>query len=550
MQEIIKAWKQHPLYADTLASLSEEELYDRFYQLVPFGTAGMRGVMDAGLNRINIHTIRLAAYGLAKTVQAQGTDAMAQGVVITYDTRHNSREYALETAGVLVKQGIHTYVFAESRPTPELSFAVRYLKAKAGVVITASHNPKQYNGFKVYGEDGAQLTPVYADEIKRHMQTQHDIFAIETLTYDELNQSSLFVEVLEQIDKPYFEHVVQAFSSKPTEEKANYQIVYTPLHGSGKYPVQTILKTSGFQSIHYVKEQMVQDGEFPTVSYPNPEEKDAFKLTMELGKEQNAQLLLATDPDADRLGVAVWHEGNYRLLNGNQLGALVLHYILSTKEIPANAAAVKTIVTSNLGTAIANHFGVTMHETLTGFKYIAEKIANWEQTGEHTYMFGYEESYGYLAGTFVRDKDAVQMALLVAEMAAHFASQGRNLVQQLEEIHKQFGYYKEALISKNFEGAAGAVQMANMLDDLRANLPAQIGQSKVTKVEDYLHQNVKDLPKENVVKFYLEDESWLCIRPSGTEPKCKFYCSVRGESYEDAEQKIAQLTDYIYDLIQ
>lgn len=526
--------------------LDEKLVEDHFYQNVKFGTGGMRGVLGVGTNRMNIYTVRRAAAGLAQYVCEGGEEAKTRGVVIAYDTRHFSKEFALETAKVLGAYGVHSYVFSEARPTPELSFAVRYLYAYAGVVITASHNPKQYNGFKVYGADGAQLVPAAADAIVAYMEKIDDIFAIEVADFAAYGQF-----ILDSIDVAYQSALLQL---KEQPVKRDMKLVYTPLHGAGLVPVCEGLKAFGFDQVHVVEAQAVQDGAFPTVSYPNPEEAAAFELAMELGHKVGADLLLATDPDADRLGVAVRNGATYELLTGNQLGALLLNYILTTKQqngkLPNNGVMIKTIVTSELGTQIADSFGVNTINTLTGFKYIAEKIAEFEESGAHSYLFGYEESYGYLIETFVRDKDAVQVALKVAEMASYYESQGKTLLHALEDVYQQFGYYKEALISKVFEGKSGQEQMAALLDAYRMNPPTHISGIAVAHVEDYLtgiatvangEQLVLQLPKENVLKFVLEDGSWIAIRPSGTEPKCKFYIGVTANSELKANDKLQQL---------
>ncbi|AWE06408.1 phosphoglucomutase [Lysinibacillus sp. 2017] len=540
MKQIIEDWLQYSNYKEELADITDiKDLEDRFHQLLPFGTGGMRGKLGAGTNRINTHTIRLVAEGLARQIASQGELAKLRGVVIAYDTRHFSQQFAYETAGVLAAHGIQSYVFTESRPTPELSFAVRYLAAYAGVVITASHNPKEYNGFKVYGEDGAQLTPQFADEIVGHMNDVESIFAIESLAKEQLLESGLCVEILEKLDDAY----AQALNRLQTEQTLtkDLAIVYTPLHGSGLVPIVRGLKDFGFTKVQVVAVQAIQDGAFPTVTYPNPEEADAFKLAIELGQSVNAELLLATDPDADRLGVAVLENEQYQLLTGNQLGALLLHYLLETKNFPTNAAMIKTIVTSEFGTAIANKYGIATVNTLTGFKYIAEKIAEWEQTGEHSFIFGYEESYGYLAGDFVRDKDAVQIALLTAEMAAFEKMRGKSLINRLNELYDEFGWYKEALVSFTFDGVEGQQQIAAIMTQFRQQPPTHFANCQVTKMEDYLAGNVNGLPKADVLKFYLADDSWICVRPSGTEPKCKIYIGVKKESLDDSERMIEAL---------
>ena len=541
MNKQYNLWLQHSFYKDELAAIENdlEKIKDRFYQYVEFGTGGMRGKLGAGTNRINSHTIRRVAFGLAKQIASKGEIAKNRGVVIAYDTRHFSQQFAYETAGVLAAQGIQAYVFTESRPTPELSFAVRYLHAFAGVVITASHNPKQYNGFKIYGEDGAQLTPTFADEIVTHMDTIENIFDIPSLSTDELKATQHFVEILDKIDDAYAA-ALKTLQFETTIDNS-LSLVYTPIHGAGLVPTMRGLKDFGFTNVHLVEQQAKQDGEFPTVTYPNPEEPAAFEIAIQQGKKHNADILLATDPDADRLGVAVRTNESYKLLTGNQLGAMLLHYILtqhtSRGTLPANGAMLKTIVTSEFGTAIANHFGITTINTLTGFKFIAEQIANFEQTNAHTFLFGYEESYGYLAGDFVRDKDAVQIALLTAEMAAYYKAQNKTLLQVLETLYTQFGRYEEALLSFTFEGFEGQQKIANIMESLRKQAPKEIAGENVIAIEDYSIQKRFEngetydltLPKANVLKYFLEDETWICVRPSGTEPKIKFYVGVKDQ---------------------
>lgn len=559
--ELYKYWQQQklPIYlADELSQLMTDDklIEDCFYQYVSFGTGGMRGILGAGTNRMNIYTIRRVAEGLARYISSNGEEAKKRGVAIAYDTRHFSYDFAVETARVLGAHGITTYVFKEARPTPQLSFTVRELNAFAGVVITASHNPKQYNGFKVYGEDGAQLVPTGANAIIEHMNQISNIFAIEVADVTELEQHGLFNWVQEDMDEKFMNNLLTLKSNNAIDY--NMKLVYTPLHGAGLIPVVEGLKQFGFNEIHVVEKQAVQDGTFPTVTSPNPEEAAAFSMAIELGNQVGASLLLATDPDSDRLGVAVCKDDSYELLTGNQLGALLLNYILQTKQengtLPTNGAMLKTIVTSELGSAIAAHYGITTINTLTGFKYIAEKIAEFEITKTHTYLFGYEESYGYLIETFVRDKDAIQVALKVAEMAAYYSTQGKTLLDALEELYERFGYYKEALVSKVFEGKDGQEQMKAVLNNYRLNTPKEIAGVAVVRVEDYLtgittlHDGTTEpifLPKENVLKFLLEDNSWVAIRPSGTEPKCKFYFGVIRDTEEKANKILARLKEDI-----
>lgn len=548
--ELYNEWIQQdlPLYLkEELEHISKDlkAIEDRFYQYVSFGTGGMRGVLGAGTNRMNIYTIRRVAEGLACFIDSQGEEAKKRGVVIAYDTRHFSYEFAVETARVLGAHGITSYVYKEPRPTPQLSFTVRELNAFSGVVITASHNPKEYNGFKVYGEDGAQLVPTAAQAIIQHMENIEDIFTIQVADVLELEERHQLNWILEQYDELYLNNLLTLKETDEIDKSLN--VVYTPLHGTGLVPVTSALEKMGFTNIHVVESQRVPDGAFSTVSYPNPEEKAAFQLAMELGEKVGADLLLATDPDADRLGIAVWNGENYELLTGNQIGALILFYLLESKKaqgtLPSNGVMVKTIVTSEMGAQIAKCFGVQTVNTLTGFKYIAEKIEEYENTGEYSFLFGYEESYGYLIKTFCRDKDAVQMAIKVTEMAAHFKTKGKTLATVLNELYEQFGYYKEALVSKVFEGKDGQEQMKAILDSYRLESPTEIAGVKVERMEDYLKgvallgdgstENLT-LPKENVVKFVLEDGAWVAIRPSGTEPKCKYYFGVVKDSVEES----------------
>ncbi|MEG0259978.1 MAG: phospho-sugar mutase, partial [Lysinibacillus sp.] len=474
-----------------------------------------------------------------------------RGVVIAYDTRHFSYEFALETARVLGAQGVRSYVFCEPRPTPELSFAVRHLYTMAGVVITASHNPQEYNGFKVYGEDGAQLTSAGANTIDCYMDELENLFELEVSDFEQLQLTGLSSFILEEIDCAYFSCLSHLQERSDQDVAKDLRIVYTPLHGAGLVPVTKGLAALNFKEVYIVAEQAEQNGAFPTVQYPNPEEETAFELARILGHAKNAHILLATDPDGDRLGVAVRDGEDYSLLTGNQLGALLLHYLLQAKTekrtLSDNSVMLKTIVTSELGAAIAESYGVATINTLTGFKYIAEQIEAFTNSGEKTFVFGYEESYGYLIKSFVRDKDAVQVALVTAEMAGFYLKQGKTLLLALNDLYEQFGYYKEALVSQIFEGKAGQEQMRAVLANFRANVPEKLAGVAVEHVEDYLSGEIKfadgsmewlDLPKENVLKYVLADASWVAIRPSGTEPKCKYYFGVVGKSPEEAAAKL------------
>lgn len=550
MKELYTKWLTNDLNEHLLQELNniardEKAIEDRFYQYVSFGTGGMRGILGAGTNRMNIFTIRRVSEGLALYIESNGEEAKKRGVIIAYDTRHFSQEFAVETAGVLGAHGITAYLYKESRPTPQLSFTVRELNAFAGVVITASHNPKQYNGFKVYGEDGAQLVPAGAKQVVNYMEQIDDIFDIAVSDIDVLVSQGLVHWILEEHDGKYLNNLLTLKENSSID--TSLSIVYSPLHGAGLVPVTQGLREFGFSNIHLVEEQAIQDGAFPTVSYPNPEEPAAFKLAMELGEKVSADLLLATDPDADRLGVAIRNGDTYELLSGNQLGALLLHYILQTNlhngTLPSNGVMIKTIVTAELGAKIAAHYNIDTVNTLTGFKYIAEKIEEYQNSCERTFLFGYEESYGYLIKSFVRDKDAVQAALKVAEMVGYYATKGQTLLMVLDDLYQEFGYHKEALVSQVFEGKDGQEQMHVILNRWRENVPSEIAGITVARVEDYLTSvailadgSTFDitLPKENVIKIILENESWIAIRPSGTEPKCKYYFGVVADSDEDA----------------
>ena len=565
---VFEKWKQEsslPEYLkNDLATISknQSEIEDRFYQFLSFGTGGMRGLLGAGTNRMNVYTIRHVAEGLALYVKAAGEEAMARGVAIAYDTRHFSKDFAIETAKTIGKYGIRVYLFEESRPTPELSFAMRHLHAFAGVVITASHNPAQYNGFKVYGEDGGQLPPDAADVIVAHMSSIEDLFLIETEDEKTLIQRGVLHYVLTEIDEAYQQCLLTIRENVGTLEN-DLSIVYTPLHGSGLVPVMDGLRNYGFTNVVAVPEQVIQDSNFPTVAYPNPEEREAFELAIQIGYENGAELLLATDPDADRLGVAVRNEKEeYELLSGNQLGALLLHYILMQKakrgDLPKNGVAMKTIVTSEFGRAVASKFGVHVIDTLTGFKFISEKIEEFDKSGEYTFLFGYEESYGYLIGDFARDKDAVQAALLTAEMAAYYKSIGQSLYEALTNLYEELGYYQEALQSITLTGIDGREKIARIMDQFRNTPPQSIAGVAVTAIEDYASglrteangtTQQLSLPKADVIKYILEDGSWLCVRPSGTEPKCKFYFAVRKDTHDDAKQHLTALVDDVMERI-
>lgn len=540
----------------------EGEIADRFYRWLEFGTGGMRGLLGAGTNRMNRFTIRRVAEGLARMIEDHGPEAKRRGVAIAYDTRYQSREFAMETAGVLGAHNIRSFVFRAPRPTPELSFAIREMHTFSGVVITASHNPKEYNGFKVYGEDGGQLPPEKASSIMDHMEAINDIFAIKAQAEDELKENGLLTILAEDMDESYQEKLkTLKMGEFPRDE---VKIVYTPIHGTGNVPVQQALGNFGYTDVTVVPEQERPDPAFSTVEYPNPEEEEAFRLAIRLGAKTDADLLLATDPDADRLGAAILlPTGGYDLLTGNQLGVLLLNYLLEQRKqagtLPENGVLLKTIVTSEMGRAIAAQYGVETVDTLTGFKYIAEKIEEYNSTGAYEFLFGYEESYGYLIADFVRDKDAVQAALLTAEAAAYYKSQGSSLHAQLQKLYKEVGYYRESLRSITIPGEKGAETIGRLLASLRHAPPAELAGVKVAAIEDYDtgmirsadgEQQPTGLPTSNVLKYRLEDGSWCCVRPSGTEPKCKFYIGVRGNTGMDAVKKCDTLETAILSLVE
>lgn len=553
---------------EQLYKLKEDEksLEELFYKNLEFGTGGMRGEIGPGTNRMNIYTVRKASEGLAQYLLSQGEESAKRGVVISYDSRHMSPEFALEVAKTVGKHGIKSYLFSELRPTPELSFAVRHLGAAAGVMVTASHNPPEYNGYKVYGDDGGQLPPKQADALTNFVNSVEDELSIEVTGKEELLANGLLQYIGEDIDQIYLGNVAKIQLNKEIVEKVGEElkIVFTPLHGTANKLVQEGLKQFGFKNVTVVKEQEQPDPNFSTVKSPNPEEHAAFELAIKYGKEIDADILLGTDPDSDRLGVAVKNaEGEYQVLTGNQTGAIMLHYLLSQKAekglLPENGIILKTIVTSEIGRAIAESFGIPTFDTLTGFKFIGEKIKEYEKTGKHTFLFGYEESYGYLIGDFVRDKDAVQAAIFAAEVAAYYKAQGKSLYDALMEIFEKYSYYKEALSSLTLKGKDGAEQIANILEEFRSNPPKEIAGIRVTAVEDYKASirkqlsngklNPISLPKSNVLKYFLEDGSWFCVRPSGTEPKCKFYFAVKGTSLENSEELVTTLQSAVLEKV-
>ncbi|WP_050182259.1 phospho-sugar mutase [Domibacillus robiginosus] len=542
--------------SELLFSIEEDEksLEDAFYKNLEFGTGGMRGEIGAGTNRMNVYTIRKASAGLAAYITEQGEEAKKRGVAIAYDSRHKSPEFALESAKTLASAGIQTYVFDELRPTPELSFAVRELNAFAGIVITASHNPPEYNGYKVYGPDGAQLAPEAADRVIDKVNAAGDELQIEVKNEEVLKEQGLIQIIGKEIDQAYVNKLVTISEWPEASQESDVNIVFSPLHGTGNKPVRQALEALGYQNVTVVAEQEQPDANFSTVKSPNPEEKAAFELAIRDGQKVDADILIATDPDADRLGVAVKDEnGGYILLTGNETGAVLVDYILARKKekgtLPENGRIFKTIVTSELGRAAAAQYGVSCEDVLTGFKFIGEKIEQYNESGEYKFLFGYEESYGYLIGDFARDKDAVQAALLAVEACAYYKNQGKTLHNALMDLYERVGYYKEGLQSLTLKGKDGAEQIAGLLSSFRTQAPESIAGIPVASVEDYhtgertiLATNEKqtiELPSSNVLKYFLEDGTWVCARPSGTEPKVKFYFGVKADSFKDVTEKLA-----------
>ena len=519
---------------ELLKITDEKEIEDRFYKDLAFGTGGMRGIMGAGPNRMNRYTISRATLGLANYLSDFPTPQ--KSVVIAYDSRHNSEDFAKCAAEVLAVKGITVYLFDKITPTPVLSFAVRHLGCIAGIVITASHNPKEYNGYKVYDENGCQLVPSLADKVIAHVQEITDYRAVSRLDFEVALQSGMIQMVGDEVLDAFLDAVkTQALYTEPSKLK----IVYTPLHGTGNIPVRRILKD---YSVSVVKEQAVPDGDFSTVRSPNPEEKDALNLAIEQAKTEAADLVLGTDPDCDRVGIAVRHNGDYVLLTGNQVGALLADFVLRFKADTRNekSTLVKTIVTNDLGANIGRKYGLQIVETLTGFKYIGDQINRYEKTGEKEFVMGYEESYGYLVGTHARDKDAVVASMLICEMTAYHKNNGKTLVDALEEIYKEYGYYLDALDSFVLQGIDGVQKMNAVLDALRARGASAF--PDVETVQDF-SEGIGDLPKENVLKYLFRNGSWLAVRPSGTEPKLKVYYSVRGESHEAAAEQLSALRE-------
>ena len=540
-----------------LDKMDEKTKEDAFYTNLEFGTAGMRGLIGAGTNRINIYVVRQATEGLARLIESKGGNEKERGVAIAYDSRHFSPEFAFESAAVLAKHGIKSYVFESLRPTPELSFAVRHLNCFAGIMITASHNPAPFNGYKVYGEDGGQMPPHDADALTTYIRAIENPFAVEVADVEAEKASGLIEVIGEAVDTEYLKEVKDVNINPALIEEfgKDMKIVYTPLHGTGEMLARRALAQAGFDSVQVVEAQATPDPDFSTVKSPNPENQAAFALAEELGRQVGADVLVATDPDADRVGVEVLQkDGSYLNLSGNQIGAIMAKYILEAHKnagtLPENAALCKSIVSTDLVTKIAESYGATMFNVLTGFKFIAEKIQEFEEKHNHTYMMGFEESFGYLIKPFVRDKDAIQAVLVVAELAAYYRSRGLTLADGIEEIYKEYGYYAEKTISVTLSGVDGAEQIKAIMAKFRENGPKEFNATEITVVEDFKAQTstaadgtvtTLTTPPSDVLKYTLADGSWIAVRPSGTEPKIKFYIAVVGESNEDSQTKIANI---------
>ena len=557
--KIYQEWLSNPYFDEAtkeeLRAIegNENEIKERFYMDLEFGTAGLRGIIGAGINRMNIYVVRRATQGLANYIIKQG--AADKGVATAYDSRHMSPEFAMEAAMTLAANGIKAYKFESLRPTPELSFAVRELGCVAGINITASHNPPEYNGYKVYWEDGAQFTPPHDKGVTEEVLAIEDLSTVKTTDEASATAAGLYQVIGQEIDDKYIAQVkAQVVNQKAIDEMQDQiTIVYTPLHGTGNIPARRVMKEIGFTHVYVVPEQELPDGDFPTVSYPNPEAKEAFELGLKLAKEKNADLVLATDPDADRLGVYVkdTKSGEYIPLTGNMSGSLLCEYVLSQKQaagkIPADGQVVKSIVSTNLIDAVAKAYGAELIEVLTGFKWIGKQILKNETTGHGTYLFGMEESYGCLIGTYARDKDAISATAALCEAAAYYKQKGMTLWDAMIAMYEKYGYYKDAVKAIGLSGIEGLAKIQSIMETLRNNTPTEVGGYKVTSARDYKLDTIKDmatgevkptgLPSSNVLYYDLEDGAWICVRPSGTEPKIKFYFGVKGTSLEDAEEK-------------
>ena len=557
--KIYQEWLSNPYFDEAtkeeLRAIegNENEIKERFYMDLEFGTAGLRGIIGAGINRMNIYVVRRATQGLANYIIKQG--AANKGVAIAYDSRHMSPEFAMEAAMTLAANGIKAYKFESLRPTPELSFAVRELGCVAGINITASHNPPEYNGYKVYWEDGAQFTPPHDKGVTEEVLAIEDLSTVKTTDEASATAAGLYQVIGQEIDDKYIAQVkAQVVNQKAIDEMQDQiTIVYTPLHGTGNIPARRVMKEIGFTHVYVVPEQELPNGDFPTVSYPNPEAKEAFELGLKLAKEKDADLVLATDPDADRLGVYVkdTKSGEYIPLTGNMSGSLLCEYVLSQKQaagkIPADGQVVKSIVSTNLIDAVAKAYGAELIEVLTGFKWIGKQILKNETTGHGTYLFGMEESYGCLIGTYARDKDAISATAALCEAAAYYKQKGMTLWDAMIAMYEKYGYYKDAVKAIGLSGIEGLAKIQSIMETLRNNTPTEVGGYKVTSARDYKLDTIKDmatgevkptgLPSSNVLYYDLEDGAWICVRPSGTEPKIKFYFGVKGTSLEDAEEK-------------
>lgn len=570
-REKFEGWLSNPYFdentKDELRSIAEDdnEIKERFYKDLEFGTAGLRGIIGAGTNRMNIYTVRKATQGLANYIMKNG--GQAKGVAIAYDSRRMSPEFADEAALCLAANGIKAYVFESLRPTPELSYAVRTLGCIAGINITASHNPPEYNGYKVYWEDGAQITPPHDKGIMDEVEAVTDYNTVKTMGLEEAKKAGLYEVIGQEVDDGYIAELKKQVIHQDSIDAVGKElkIVYSPLHGTGNIPARRILKELGFENVYVVKEQELPDGEFPTVSYPNPEAKEAFELGLALAKEVDADLVLATDPDADRLGVYVKDakSGEYKVLTGNMSGCLLADYEIGQRKevsgLPDDGYLIKTIVTSNLADAIAKGYNIGLIEVLTGFKYIGQQILGFETTGKGTYLFGFEESYGCLIGTHARDKDAIVATMALCEAAAYYKTKGKTLWDAMVDMYDKYGYYKDDIQSITLKGIEGLQKIQEILETLRKNPPMEVGGYKVLKVRDYQADTIKDvatgdvtqtgLPTSNVLYYDLTDDAWLCVRPSGTEPKVKFYYGIKGSSLADADEKSSKLGEEVLSMI-
>lgn len=571
-QKRYREWLENDYFdADTKAELTaikenDNEIKERFYKDLEFGTAGLRGVIGAGTNRMNIYTVRKATQGLANYILKNGAES--RGVAIAYDSRRMSPEFADESALCLAANGIKAYVFESLRPTPELSFAVRKLNCIAGINITASHNPPEYNGYKVYWEDGAQITPPHDTGIMAEVEAVTDYATVKTMSLEAAKEAGLYEVIGEAVDDAYMEELKKQVIHQDAIDQMNkdLKIVYSPLHGTGNIPVRRILKELGFENVYVVKEQELPDGNFPTVSYPNPEAKEAFELGLKLAKDVDADLVLATDPDADRLGVYVkdTKSGEYKVLTGNMSGCLLADYEISqtkaVKGLPKDGCLIKSIVTSNMAKAIAESYGVKLIDVLTGFKFIGQQILEFEKTGIGTYLFGFEESYGCLIGTYARDKDAIVATMALCEAAAYYKTLGKTLWDAMIDMYEKYGYYKDDIQSITLKGIEGLEKIQNILETLRKEPPAEIGGYGVQRARDYKAGTIKDLqtgetsdtglPASNVLYYELENDAWVCVRPSGTEPKVKFYYGIKGNSLENADEISAKMGASVLEMIE